>query len=62
MDGVDIAVYRCETLALVGESGSGKTTLGRSILGLVLALSLIFWHVQMMYNINLQHEKCILIK
>jgi peptide/nickel transport system ATP-binding protein len=34
VDGVDIAVYRGETLALVGESGSGKTTLGRSILRL----------------------------
>jgi peptide/nickel transport system ATP-binding protein len=34
VDGVDIAVYRGETLALVGESGSGKTTLGRTILGL----------------------------
>ena len=28
VDGVDVAVYRGETLALVGESGSGKTTLG----------------------------------
>jgi oligopeptide/dipeptide ABC transporter ATP-binding protein len=34
VDGVDIAVYRGETLALVGESGSGKTTLGRTILRL----------------------------
>ncbi len=34
IDGVDIAVYRGETLALVGESGSGKTTLGRTILRL----------------------------
>jgi len=32
VDGVDVAVYRGETLALVGESGSGKTTLGRTIL------------------------------
>jgi oligopeptide/dipeptide ABC transporter ATP-binding protein len=34
VDGVDIEVYRGETLALVGESGSGKTTLGRTILRL----------------------------
>ncbi len=34
VDGVDIQVYRGETLALVGESGSGKTTLGRTILRL----------------------------
>ena len=34
LDGVDIAVYRGETLAVVGESGSGKTTLGRTILRL----------------------------
>lgn len=34
VDGVDVAVYRGETLALVGESGSGKTTLGRTILRL----------------------------
>ena len=34
VDGVDIAVYRGETLALVGESGSGKTTLGRTMLRL----------------------------
>lgn len=34
VSGVDIAVYRGETLAIVGESGSGKTTLGRTILGL----------------------------
>ena len=34
VDGVDMAVYRGETLALVGESGSGKTTLGRTILRL----------------------------
>ena len=32
VDGVDITVYRGESLALVGESGCGKTTLGRTIL------------------------------
>jgi peptide/nickel transport system ATP-binding protein len=34
IDGVDIEIFRGETLALVGESGSGKTTLGRTILRL----------------------------
>ncbi|MDR3573002.1 MAG: ABC transporter ATP-binding protein [Anaerolineaceae bacterium] len=34
VDGVDVAVYHGETLALVGESGSGKTTLGKTILRL----------------------------
>ena len=34
VDGVDVQVYRGESLALVGESGSGKTTLGRTILRL----------------------------
>ena len=32
--GVNLSVYRGETLALVGESGSGKTTIARSIIGL----------------------------
>ena len=34
VDGINLQVYRGETLALVGESGSGKTTLGRTILRL----------------------------
>jgi oligopeptide/dipeptide ABC transporter ATP-binding protein len=34
VDGVDLHVYRGETLGLVGESGSGKSTLGRLILRL----------------------------
>jgi peptide/nickel transport system ATP-binding protein len=34
--GVDLTVYRGETLGLVGESGSGKTTLARSLLGLTV--------------------------
>ncbi len=35
VDGVNLDVYRGETLGLVGESGCGKTTLGKSILQLV---------------------------
>ena len=33
-DGIDLNIYRGETLGLVGESGSGKSTLGRSLLQL----------------------------
>jgi peptide/nickel transport system ATP-binding protein len=35
VDGVDLAIFPGETLALVGESGCGKTTVGRTILRLV---------------------------
>lgn len=35
VDGVDLDVYKGETIGLVGESGCGKTTLGKSILQLV---------------------------
>jgi peptide/nickel transport system ATP-binding protein len=37
VDGVDLAVFPGETLALVGESGCGKTTVGRAILKLIPA-------------------------
>jgi oligopeptide/dipeptide ABC transporter ATP-binding protein len=34
VDGVDLSVYRGQTLGLVGESGCGKSTLGRLLIGL----------------------------
>lgn len=33
--GVDLTIYRGETLGLVGESGSGKSTLGRTLIRLI---------------------------
>lgn len=35
VDGVDLTIFKGETLGLVGESGCGKSTLGKSILRLV---------------------------
>ncbi len=35
VDGVDLTLYKGQTLALVGESGSGKSTLGQAILKLI---------------------------
>lgn len=34
VDGIDLTIYRGETIGLVGESGCGKSTLGKSLLGL----------------------------
>ena len=39
VDGVDLEIYRGETLGLVGERGCGKTTLGKSIIQLVGTVS-----------------------
>jgi peptide/nickel transport system ATP-binding protein len=35
VDGVDLSVYKGETLGIVGESGCGKSTLGNLIMGLL---------------------------
>jgi len=39
LNGIDLALYRGETLGLVGESGCGKSTLARAMAGLIPATS-----------------------
>ena len=39
VSGIDLTIYRGETLALVGESGCGKSTLGRTLIRLLPATS-----------------------
>ncbi|MEE0800175.1 MAG: oligopeptide/dipeptide ABC transporter ATP-binding protein [Gemmiger sp.] len=39
VSGVDLTIYRGETLALVGESGCGKSTLGRTLIRMLPATS-----------------------
>jgi oligopeptide transport system ATP-binding protein len=43
VEGVDLTLHACRTLAIVGESGSGKSTLARALLRLQPAIGEIEW-------------------
>ncbi|MGL4337634.1 MAG: ABC transporter ATP-binding protein [Turicibacter sp.] len=47
VNGINLKIYRGETIGLVGESGCGKTTLGKSILQLVAPT-----HGEMIYDFD----------
>ena len=57
VNGVDIRLYRGETLGVVGESGSGKTTLGLAILKLLSSQGTICFQGQSIEMFNQQQIK-----
>lgn len=57
VDGVDLVLYKGETLGLVGESGCGKSTLGRLILNLEpLTTGKIFFEDKLLTGISKQQQ------
>lgn len=58
VSGVDLTIYKGETLALVGESGCGKSTLGRTLIRLLsLTEGKIWFHDQEISAMNEQQFK-----